>query len=251
MIFAKRRKNFKTWFETGSAQVPVQVKFEARAGQRGAIGRSGLIVRFPHGVTDAEIASSIQQYISWATEWLERKPELLQQFIRKDYSQQRKLVVGKYVYLVTIEEVDGLGAHQAKRKDHHIFLRIIKQSSELAKNKAVKTLLSRIVAQHQKPWIVRRVFELNARHFQQKFRAVYLKYNHSNWGSCSSQGNINLSTRLLFAPEPVIDYVIIHELAHLIEQNHSHRFWAQVARAMPEYEQHERWLKEHGKSCDF
>jgi predicted metal-dependent hydrolase len=93
--------------------------------------------------------------------------------------------------------------------------------------------------------------ELNAIHFQRPVRNVYLKYNHSNWGSCSVGSNINLSTRLLFAPPDVIDYVIIHELAHLIEQNHSNRFWAQVARAMPDYERHERWLKDHGKTCDF
>lgn len=251
MFFAKRRKNYKTWFETGSAHIPIQVKFEARVDARAAIGRSGLIVRFPHSVADAEINPILDSYIRWATDWLVKKPELLNQFIRKDYTQQSTLVVGKFEYIVTAEEVDGLSAHQARRKDHHIFIRLVKQSSELAKHKAVKTLLSRIVAQHQKPWIAKRVFELNAQHFQMKYKNVFLKYNQSNWGSCSVGGNINLSTKLLFAPEPVIDYVIIHELAHLIEQNHSHRFWAQVARAMPEYEQHERWLKEHGKTCDF
>ena len=57
-------------------------------------------------------------------------------------------------------------------------------------------------------------------------KGIFLKYNHSNWGSCSHNGNINLSTRLLFAPEAVQDYVIVHELAHLVEPNHSDRFWA-------------------------
>ena len=57
--------------------------------------------------------------------------------------------------------------------------------------------------------------------------------------------------RLLFAPPEVVDYVIIHELAHLIELNHSHRFWAEVARAMPNYEEQEAWLKKYGAACDF
>jgi len=95
------------------------------------------------------------------------------------------------------------------------------------------------------------VHELNERHFQQPIDQVRLKYNHSNWGSCSNKGNINLSTRLLFAPPEVIDYVIIHELAHRLEMNHSPRFWKLVADAMPNYREQERWLKEHGKGLGF
>jgi predicted metal-dependent hydrolase len=67
-------------------------------------------------------------------------------------------------------------------------------------------------------------------YFQKPIKSVNLKYNLSNWGSCSTKGNINLSTRLLFAPDDVIDYVIIHELAHLLEMNHSPHFWAIVKR---------------------
>jgi predicted metal-dependent hydrolase len=99
--------------------------------------------------------------------------------------------------------------------------------------------------------VTRRVHELNARHYQKPVKAVHLKYNHSNWGSCSSKGNINLSTRLLFAPAFVLDYVIIHELAHLIEMNHSDRFWKHVSRAMPDYQKAERWLKKHGSNMSY
>ncbi|MDV7393186.1 M48 family metallopeptidase, partial [Arthrospira platensis SPKY1] len=77
------------------------------------------------------------------------------------------------------------------------------------------------------------------------------KYNSSNWGSCSSGRNINLSTRLLFAPPAVQDYVIIHELAHLVELNHSDRFWKLVSEIMPDYEEKEKWLKEYGHLCEF
>ena len=76
-------------------------------------------------------------------------------------------------------------------------------------------------------------------------------FNSSNWGSCSSNKIINLSTRLLFAPPEVIDYVIIHELAHLVEANHSKRFWDLVASKMPNYKEQEQWLKTHGRHLDF
>jgi predicted metal-dependent hydrolase len=62
---------------------------------------------------------------------------------------------------------------------------------------------------------------------------------------------LNFSSRLLFAPQDVQDYVIIHELAHLIELNHSDAFWQLVADAMPNYSEKENWLKENGAACRF
>ncbi|HZP12057.1 MAG TPA: SprT family zinc-dependent metalloprotease [Nevskiaceae bacterium] len=66
------------------------------------------------------------------------------------------------------------------------------------------------------------------------------------WGSCGRNGTISLSWRLALAPPEVFRYVVIHELAHLQHRNHGPRFWALVARQMPEFEAHRRWLREHG-----
>lgn len=101
------------------------------------------------------------------------------------------------------------------------------------------------------PEIRKRVFELNDLYFQQPIQDVRLKYNSTNWGSCSAGRNINLSTRLLFAPDDVRDYVIIHELAHLVELNHSDRFWKLVSEVMPDYEEKEKWLRKNGHLCEF
>lgn len=66
------------------------------------------------------------------------------------------------------------------------------------------------------------------------------------WGSCSHRGSLNFSYRLIFAPLPTIDYVVVHELAHLRHPNHSRAFWNCVADMMPEFRTHHRWLREHG-----
>ena len=68
----------------------------------------------------------------------------------------------------------------------------------------------------------------------------------TRWGSCSSKGSLNFSWRLVLAPLEVIDYVVVHELAHLKQRNHSRAFWAEVETMMPDYRQHRRWLKENG-----
>ncbi|MEL6678764.1 MAG: M48 family metallopeptidase, partial [Pseudomonadota bacterium] len=73
-----------------------------------------------------------------------------------------------------------------------------------------------------------------------------LRDTRSRWGSCTSEGHIMLSWRLLLAPPQVLDYVVAHEVAHLQEMNHSPAFWSVVRDLCPDYERHRRWLHQHG-----
>ena len=75
---------------------------------------------------------------------------------------------------------------------------------------------------------------------------VTIREQRSRWGSCSSKHNLNFNWKLIMAPPPVLDYVVIHELCHLHEFNHSPRFWRLVESQMPEYEAWKKWLKAHG-----
>ena len=68
------------------------------------------------------------------------------------------------------------------------------------------------------------------------------------WGSCTASGDIRLHWRLLLAPEAVARYVAAHEVAHLAQMNHSARYWATLARLMPDYNVPKNWLKQHGES---
>ena len=67
----------------------------------------------------------------------------------------------------------------------------------------------------------------------------------SRWGSCSSTGGVSFNWRLVMAPPDVLEYIVVHELAHLTEHNHSQRFWSIVEAHCPNYRDHERWLDEH------
>ena len=67
-----------------------------------------------------------------------------------------------------------------------------------------------------------------------------------DWGSCSARGNLNFHWKLILMPPAILDYVVVHELAHRIEMNHSPRFWTQVERILPDYRERRRWLKENG-----
>lgn len=75
---------------------------------------------------------------------------------------------------------------------------------------------------------------------------ITVRNQTTRWGSCSSKGNLNFNCLLMLAPEPVRDYVVVHELAHRKQMNHSAAFWAEVAAVLPDYVDRRRWLKENG-----
>lgn len=77
------------------------------------------------------------------------------------------------------------------------------------------------------------------------FGRLTVRDQRTRWGSCSSRGNLNFSWRLILAPDPVLDYVAIHELAHRREMNHGPSFWALVEAHCPNYRAHRAWLRQH------
>lgn len=78
------------------------------------------------------------------------------------------------------------------------------------------------------------------------FGRVTIRCQQTRWGSCSSRGNLNFNCLLMLAPEEVLDYVVVHELAHRKQMNHSALFWQEVARECPDYKKSLRWLKDRG-----
>jgi predicted metal-dependent hydrolase len=79
------------------------------------------------------------------------------------------------------------------------------------------------------------------------FNRLSFRSQKTRWGSCSGNKNISLNSKLLFMSEAVVKYVMIHELCHTVEMNHSSRFWSLVEDCDPEYRHHKKQLKEYGK----
>ena len=75
---------------------------------------------------------------------------------------------------------------------------------------------------------------------------ITIRNQRSRWGSCSSKGNLNFNCLLMLTPPEVIDSVVVHELCHRKEMNHSQRFYAEVLRVYPDYWKWDKWLKENG-----
>jgi predicted metal-dependent hydrolase len=114
----------------------------------------------------------------------------------------------------------------------------------------LKKLMERWYRKEAEKVILKRI-----EYYKPKFRIgpekIKIKEQKKRWGSCSPQGSIYFNWRIIMAPPLVIDYVIVHEMSHLIHRNHSLHFWKQVGSILPDYKVRKKWLKDHGVRMDL
>ncbi|MEM6379063.1 MAG: M48 family metallopeptidase, partial [Bacteroidota bacterium] len=200
-----------TTVELSSGIYPVKVFFENRSAARAAVGTKQLILRCPLFLSKPQKAQTWTWFMDWLRKVETENSAALRHLQSKPYTNGSILKVGERIYTLYIKEESRKSIGGKLTKERKLEIKLPKGISSFERSQLIKTTCSRLVAKDFLPSIKRRVFELNKKYFQQEIRDVKLKYNSSNWGSCSSNKIINLSTRLLFAPAPVIDYVIIHE----------------------------------------
>jgi len=80
------------------------------------------------------------------------------------------------------------------------------------------------------------------------YNHITVRFQRSRWGSCSEKGNLSFNALLLLSPPSVLDYVVVHELCHRKEMNHSAHFWAEVSSIIPDWKKHRSWLRQNGQS---
>lgn len=244
------KKKVQYFIEVAGKKVPVHFYWERRSNVRFAIGKKGVLVRFPRGLSKKQEAFHLQRLKDWLKKSLLQQQGLLDHLAGKSYESGDRISVGERTYeLRIVFEARKTMACRLEGKLLHI--KLPREADEQAISRNMKRLLSKAIGQDFLPEIRRRVETINRKYFGEEIKEVKLRYNTSSWGNCHTNGTITLSTRLLFAPSEVIDYVIIHELAHLKVFDHSPEFWELVARAMPSYKRQEKWLKENYYQCDF
>lgn len=124
---------------------------------------------------------------------------------------------------------------------------ILRQHRKMMERKAEMPVYSpeeiRVYKEKLRPVLLHRV-DSYARQMRVTYGRITIRDQRTRWGSCSSKGNLNFNWRLAVLPEELRDYVIVHELAHRLEMNHSPQFWAQVEAILPDYKERRRRLKE-------
>jgi predicted metal-dependent hydrolase len=134
---------------------------------------------------------------------------------------------------------------RAELKEDIIYLKIPASLSIDKKKLFLSKLINKIIIKEMSLVIKEKVNYFNNLYFKEKLTCITLKNNSSKFGSCSSDNKISISTSLLFFPEKIVDYVIIHELCHTKELNHSKSFWSLVESILPDYKKRRKFLKDN------
>lgn len=236
--------------EINNVKYPVRIHYEQRDSARVSIGKKAVIIRIPLSLSREEQFRELLKMKVWARSKLLEEPEKFKPKEQHIYTNGEILKVGEEEFKLNISFKEKQSS-SARIVGNSIYLLVSSALTKEVQNRHVSALLSRSVARRRLPKLQEKIHALNQQHFHHPLKKIFFKYNQSNWGSCSINGNINISTRLLFAPDDVLEYVCIHELAHLMEHNHSDGFWSLVEKVMPNYREKEQWLKDNGDKCNF
>jgi len=194
---------------------------------------STLVVRAPFDVSEKIIENVVLKH----RDWIERKKnEILSRdpkFLEKEFvNGEGFLYLGKYYKLTVVGD-------QREMLTFNGGFFLSKEYLQIARDLFIN-------------WYRKKAYEKISERVEWYAKKRGFRYNKINitnaqkrWGSCSPNGNLNFSWRLIMAPLPVIDYVVVHELVHLEEKNHTKSFWDKVKMLMPDYEKHKRWLKKN------
>ncbi len=240
----------KECLEINGTKHDVYIYYEERTNATASIRRTRIIIRIPLAMNREEQFHQILQFKVWAKNKLLQNPEKFKPTVRKQYNDGDVLKVGEEEYNLHINFREKQSS-SARIINKDIYLIVSSTLSQERQSKHVSVLLSRIMGRKRLPKLKENIEAINRQHFSQILNKIFFKNNKSNFGSCSKLGNINISTQLLFAPDDVLEYICIHELAHLIEFNHSEQFWLLVEKAMPNYKEKEEWLDKNKHILGF
>lgn len=129
---------------------------------------------------------------------------------------------------------------------------ILKNLEKIQQREATKESVKKLLPSEKKQFQEKacQVFPARVAYYAKKTGVTYgkitLRQQKTRWGSCSAAGNLNFNWLLILAPPEVLDYVVVHELCHRKEMNHSDAFWKEVETVLPDYREQKRWLKENG-----
>ncbi len=194
-----------------------------------------LVVRVPMRISDADIQTLVKQKERWIRE---KQKQVKDQSIKskpKVYMDGEEfLYLGKSYQLKIVADLNP--ALVLSRKFY--LSRWALPKAEIVFTEWYREQARAVISERVKLYAARQGF---------RYRKIRITSARTRWGSCSSMGNLNFTWRLVMAPPDVIDYVVVHELAHLRVNNHSKEFWNQVERIMPGYKQRLKWLKDNGR----
>lgn len=227
------------YLQFGTFQIPYLIEKSARS-QRVRIladQKKGIVVVLPESAHERDAHKFVELQSDWVfRHW--RRHERLKQ-MHGDHllplgERPEVWYLGK-TYRIQVEQYKG------RPSVHFDGEKVVIQCFD---NKDADRLLNRWYTQQARAVIATSLLQYTEK-MKVKYQDFVLKDQKTRWGSCSSLGNLYFNWRLIKAPKEVLDYVVVHELAHIKEMNHSDRFWRIVVEYSKDYKKHTKWLKDN------
>ena len=197
----------------------------------------GLVeVSAPKKISQTEIDSFIQKKLPWIKKKLQIQRE-------KIIPERKKYLNGEYFLFMeknlklNITSIKGEGSYI---DDYEI--KIVLKENDINNSSKIKIELEKIYKKYAFQILKEKTFSI-ANSLNVNPKKITVRSYKRRWGCCSHDKNISYNWKLIMAPEKIIDYVIIHELCHLIHFNHSKDFWNSVSNILPDYKSSKEWLK--------
>jgi hypothetical protein len=196
-----------------------------------------VVVRAPQSLSDERIKEEVRKRKVLIESKIESEQKTINYTAKEFVDGEQFLYLGKYYSL----QINHSEERTINLKNSFIV--------EACNSEVVKNLLFEWYQQQAKEVLIPRIKSF-AEHLGVKRKHINITAAKYTWGSCTAAGTLNYNWRIVKAPPEVIDYIVVHELAHLREHNHSPEFWNIVAVQLPQYEDAKQWLKINGHELD-
>jgi predicted metal-dependent hydrolase len=200
-----------------------------------------VVITSPFGVSE----ETILDIVKTKEKWIEDKVRLMKQisaFSKKEIKNGSKFwFLGKELELEIIDCQNIIGSSRIQNEKISIFVNPV----NVEKNEVIIGEIIKLY-KREATIILNRRTDIFSKIIGIAPKKIFIKDQKTLWGSCSSKKNINYNYRIIMAPIEIVDYVVVHELCHLIHMNHSQKYWSVVKSILPDYEKRRLWLKVNG-----
>jgi len=180
----------------------------------------------------------IEKFVAEKRSWIEKKKAFVNKnrtnVLPKNFVDGEEFIFAGNIYKLQCGNCDAISISSALHLPQKLLPQAKQHLTIWYKNQALKKIIER--ANHY------------ANITQLKYKAIKLTSAKRSWGSCSHKGSLRINWRLVMAPLNILDYVVVHELIHLVEKNHSKQFWHRVQTILPNYKEQKNWLKLNGNT---
>lgn len=210
------------------------------------IAKAQVVVRAPYFVDKADIEKFVREKSLWVQQKLTQQEQQLSALPIYTFNHGSSLpYLGEQLSLVVHKQSKADVVRYGSQ-----LLVILSSRSRLADEEQTRRLVCQWY-QEQALALLEAKTQLAVARLGASYAGITIKATRSKWGHCTAQGAIQYNWQILLAPEPIVDYLVAHEVSHLLHHNHSPAFWAVVASLCPDYKNRRAWLKHHGAHLMF